>query len=102
MTVSTVSIGGTTTTIDNVTAGSASSKEAFHPGGFRASAAIVENVSSNGLYYTLDASTPSSTNGNILNGGATLQVAGYAKVKNLRMIRQGASDATVDISYYQG
>jgi hypothetical protein len=50
----------------------------------------------------LDGSTPSSTNGNKLAAGQVLPIAGYSKIKNLRMVRQSGSDATVDVSYYRG
>lgn len=106
VTVSAASIGGTTSKIDGVSSGAATNIEQPAVGAptdfrLRASAAVVEVVSGD-VYYTLDASTPSATNGNKLANGAVLNVAGYQKVKNLRMVRQGGSDATVDISYYKG
>jgi|DEB19_MinimDraft_3_1074340.scaffolds.fasta_scaffold14375_4 hypothetical protein len=69
------------------------------PFNFRASAADVE-VGSNGIIYTLDGSTPTATNGLTL-ASAKLTLAGYQKVKALKMIRSGGSDATVNITYYK-
>lgn len=66
---------------------------------FRASAADVE-VGSNGIIYTLDGTTPTATNGLTLSSGR-MTLAGYQKVKALKMIRSGGSDATVNITYYK-
>jgi hypothetical protein len=67
-----------------------------------ATVVTVELVGSNGIIYTLDGSTPTATNGNRLaTGGDTLTVAGQQKIANLKMIRSGGSDATVNVSYYK-
>lgn len=66
---------------------------------FRASAADLD-VGSNGIIYTLDGSTPTATNGLTL-ASAKLTLAGYQKVRALKMIRSGGSDATVNITYYK-
>ena len=106
VTVSTASVGGTAATYNGSSAGAASQIEMPAVGApgttgrFRASAAVIE-VISNDIYYTIDGSTPSSTNGNRLNAGSILQLAGYQKVSQLRMLRNGSSDAVVDISYYK-
>lgn len=70
-------------------------------GAFKASAAILE-VISEGIIYTLDGSTPTSTNGNRLVAGDVLPIAGQDKVRQLKMIRSGATNAVVDVSYYHG
>jgi hypothetical protein len=66
---------------------------------FPASVAVVE-VSTNGIYYTLDGSTPSSTNGLALSAGDSVTLMGKAKISNLKMIRQ-SSDSVVNIAYYR-
>jgi hypothetical protein len=68
---------------------------------FPATAAMVEVIGSNGLIYTLDGSTPTSTNGSRLGSGDVLTLAGTQKIANLKMVRSGASDATANITYYK-
>jgi len=68
---------------------------------YPATAAIAEIIGANGLIYTLDGSTPTSSNGGRLGQGDTLTLAGYQKVSKLKMIRSGASDATVNITFYR-
>lgn len=67
---------------------------------FPATAATVENVSANEIAYTIDGSTPSTTNGQRLAAGDLLTLVGRGKCLNLRMIRSGASDAVININYY--
>lgn len=109
VTVSTASIGGTAATYNGQATGETTQREqpavgAIHSSGnparFRASAAIVELIT-NDIFYTIDGSTPSSTNGNRLSAGMILSLAGYQKVSQFRMLRNGSSDAVVDISYYK-
>lgn len=69
------------------------------PFNFRASAADIE-VGDHGFYYTLDGSTPSSTNGQSLVN-AKLTLAGYQKIKALKMIRKASQDAIVNVTYYK-
>lgn len=68
---------------------------------YPATAAIAEIIGTNGIIYTLDGSTPTLTNGGRLGQGDTLTLAGTQKVKNLKMIRSGAADATVNLTYYK-
>lgn len=91
LTVSTTPVLGTTAKVDNHARANGSVT--------KAAAAVVQAVA-NGVFYTLDGSTPSGTNGFALAAGETLPLAGYGKIKNLRMVRSGASDATVYITYY--
>lgn len=65
----------------------------------KAAAAIIQPTA-NGFYYTLDGSTPSSSNGAVVAAGEVLALAGYGKIKKLKMIRSGASDAVVHVDYY--
>lgn len=89
LTVSTSVVTPTTAKVDNTGA-------LFN---FKASAAEVQ-VGSNGIIYTLDGTDPTATNGLTL-ASATLTLAGYQKVKALKMIRSGGSDATVNLTYYK-
>ena len=91
VTVSTTSIGGTAATMNNTSGGQWS---------FNANAAYVE-VISNDIYYTIDGSTPSSTNGNRLAAGQFLILTSKSKVQNFRAVRGATGvDAVIDISYY--
>jgi hypothetical protein len=68
---------------------------------YPASAALAEIIGANGVIYTIDGSTPTSSNGGRLASGDVLTLAGYQKVSKLKMIRSGASDATVNITFYK-
>ena len=87
-----------TNTAQTETDGSTPARWAFT---YPATAAIAEIIGSNGIIYTLDGSTPTASNGGRLGQGDTLTLAGTQKVQNLKMIRSGASDATVNITYYK-
>ena len=90
VTVSTTAIGCTPTTLRN---------SSQVDGAFRASAIVVE-VITNTVWYTTDGSTPTSSNGNKLTAGDVVTLAGFQKLADFQMVRDGGSDATVDISYY--
>jgi len=92
LTVSTTSIGGTTSLIDNHLQTLAPQK---------ASAAVIQPVS-NAIYYTLDGSTPTSTNGHLLPTNEVLAIAGYGKIKRFRAVRSAGADAVVNVAYYNG
>jgi len=66
---------------------------------FPASAAVVSPVDQP-IYYTLDGTTPSSTNGQSLNAGDVLTLANRQSVAGLKMIRQSAT-ALVNVSYFK-
>ena len=53
------------------------------------------------IYYTRDLSTPSSTNGHALYIGDDLYIYGNTHLSNFRALRQGATDAGLEISYYR-
>lgn len=93
VTVSTSSVGGTASKINNV--------DSDGPIDFKASAATAFVVSNN-VYYTFDGTTPSATNGEIAYAGDRVAISGYQKVLNFRMLRTAASDATVNMTYYKG
>ncbi len=67
----------------------------------KACVAVLNVVGANGLHLTMDGSTPSATNGTTLAGGDEFTVSGHQKLKDLLMIRSGASDATVNVIYYK-
>ncbi len=102
VTVSTSVMTPTTALVDNIaqteTDGSSPTRWAFT---YPATAAMAEVIGANGIIYTLDGSTPTSSNGGRLGQGDSLTLAGTQKVKNLKMLRSGASDATVNLTYYK-
>lgn len=91
VTVSTTGIGATTANVDN---------HAKTLGSWNKAAAAIIQSTANNVFYTLDGSTPSASNGKRLTAGDILGLAGYSKIKKLLMVREGASDATVHIEYY--
>ena len=100
ITVSSAAVTGTAALIAN-TAGAQTdgSSPARWAQTIPASAAIIE-VATNGIYYTVDGTTPSSTNGHRLNAGDVLTLSGRQKIGNLKMIRQSA-DSVVNVTYYK-
>ncbi len=106
VTVGASPIGGTAATYNGNDAGAASQIEMPAVGApgttgrFRASAAVVENVGATAVYYTIDGSTPSATNGNHLDSGGILYLTGHQKVAQFRAVQQTTA-ATLDMSYYK-
>ena len=98
ITVSTSVVSPTAATVRN-SSGTSGENTNYWAVSFPASAAYLE-VLTNGIYYTMDGSTPSSTNGQKLNAGDVLTIAGRQKVANLKMIQQ-SSDSVVNLSYYK-
>ena len=98
ITVSTVVVSPTAATVRNST-GTSGANTNYWAVSFPASAAVLE-VMTNGIYYTFDGSTPSSTNGQKLDAGDVLTIAGRQKVANLKMIRQ-TTDSVVNLAYYK-
>lgn len=98
LTVSTVVLSPTPATVRNTT-GTSGANTNYWAVSFPASAVNVE-VLTNGVYYTMDGSTPSATNGQKLNAGDSLTIAGRQKISNLKMIRQSA-DSLVNLAYYK-
>ena len=90
LTVSTSVVSPTTAKIDNANLDLSRGK---------ATAGVLQ-VLTGDIYYTLDNSTPSSSNGSKVVAGDVLGLAGYAKLKRLKMVRVGGSDAVVHIHYY--
>lgn len=67
-----------------------------------ASVVVLELIGSNGIIFTLDGSTPSTTNGRrLLGAGDAVTIVGKQKISNLKMIRLGASDDIVDVTYFK-
>jgi hypothetical protein len=64
----------------------------------KASVAIIQALA-NDIYYTLDGSTPSASNGKRLLANTELGVAGYNRIKNFRCIRVSA-DGAIHVDYY--
>jgi hypothetical protein len=98
LTVSTVALSPTAATVRNTT-GTSGANTNYWAVSFPASAAIVE-CATNGVYYTTDGSTPSSTNGHRLHAGDVLTLSGRQSIAALKMIRQSA-DSVVNITFYK-
>lgn len=104
--VETVTVTGSATTLtatkyNATSAGATSQREYAFAGGHKASAAIVE-VLAESIYYTLDGSTPTSTNGHAAAQGDRVVLENYAHVAKFKAIRQGSTSATVFVTYYKG
>src|SRR6478609_1568781 len=98
ITVSSSAVTLSATKLANVQTGATSGREyAFASTMTRKASGVIIEVLSQPIYYTLDGSTPTSTNGHTLVAGDTLPIVGYQKCKSLKMIRQSA-DATVFVS----
>lgn len=68
----------------------------------KARGVVVENTSSNVIRYTEDGTTPvAATTGKLLNPGDVKFLESYASIVLFKMIREGASDAIVDVEYYR-
>ena len=99
-----VTVGSTTTTLtattyNNVDAGSTSALEMPFGGSFRATAVLVE-VITEGLYYTMDGTNPTSSTGHKLGTGDQLVVMGPQKIATFKAIRN-TTDCTVQYTYYK-
>lgn len=55
-------------------------------------------VETNPLRYTIDGTAPTSTDGHPVAAAASFVVSGRRDIGNLKLIRSGASDATVHIT----
>lgn len=60
---------------------------------------VIIQCLANDVYYTLDASTPSASNGKRLVANTELGIAGYQRIKNFRAIRVSA-DGAIHVEYY--
>ncbi len=88
-TVSTVPVALTTALVDNT---------ANYPD-FKAAACVIE-CRGDAVFYTLDGSTPSSTNGIKLSAAQFLPLYGYQKIKLFKAIRE-TTDATLNVQYFK-
>ena len=98
LTVSTVALSPTAATVRNTT-GTSGANTNYWAVSFAARAALVE-CATNGIYYTLDGSTPSSTNGHRMAAGDVLTLSGRQSIAALKMLRQSA-DSVVNITFYK-
>lgn len=90
ITVSTAAIGLTSTKIVP-TAGSL--RPAFE--------AYITVEPTNGLRYRLDGTDPTSSEGHALAGGGSMTITGTKNLQKLRLIRSGATDAVVKVTYFR-
>lgn len=92
-----------TPTVYNATSefsGAASSQVVKTPR--KAKTAKVENTSSNVIRYTEELTTPVAGGpGGLLNPGDVKFLESLESIQKFKMIREGASDATVDVVYYR-
>lgn len=56
-------------------------------------------IESQPVNYTYDGTTPTATEGHNLIAGSTLVLTGYSNIVAFRIIRSGASDATIKVTY---
>lgn len=97
LTVSSSALGLTTSTLENwQTYGTYQNAKDLK------GSAVLITVVTNGVYLTMNGDTPSASVGVELTTGDQLVVVGFQKLKDLRMIRNSASDATVEVTYYKG
>lgn len=95
VTVSTTAIGCTTAKIRTNTSTGVTKQDA------RAILATVEGTAgTNDIRWTCDGTTPTTDVGHVLKAGQSLIVRGLGNITNFRMIRDGASDAIVSITYF--
>lgn len=91
LTISTTAVPLTTAKVDN---------HARTLGSQSKCAAVLIQALTNNILYTLDGTTPSGSNGKRLVAGDVLGLAGYSKAKKFLCVREGASDATIHVDFY--
>ena len=94
VTVSTTAVGGTSATITQ--------SDGQNPVGVRRARAVLLSVdATNPIRYRIDGGTPTATDGHELLGSDEVLIEGISSVSKLRMIRSGAADATVHLTYFR-
>lgn len=58
-------------------------------------------VETNPCRFRIDGTNPTAAIGHLLNVGDTLVISGYSNLANLKFIRSGAADATIQATYYR-
>lgn len=66
----------------------------------RKAAAVLIQAVTNNTVYTLDGTTPSTSNGKRLVAGDILALAGHTKAVNVRFLREGGTDSVIHVDYY--
>ena len=66
---------------------------------FKACDALIQ-VLENDIYYTIDGSTPSASNGKVGAVGSFIGLSGYTAIKNFRFVRVSA-DGKLDVDYFR-
>ena len=89
ITVSTVAIGLT----------AAEHQDTDTSGVRRPATAVLMTVHDQPIRMTLEGTTPTNTLGHSIQADATLLIGGLENIKNLQMIREGGSDAEVEVTY---
>lgn len=68
----------------------------------KAGSVTIENTSANALRYTEDGTTPvAATTGGLLAQGDVLELESYAAIVLFKAIREGASDAVLEVTYFR-
>ena len=91
ITVSTTALGFTTTETRKAIAGTTQTVSAVE--------ALI-TVETNPVRYTMDGTTPTANVGHLLGDGDVITISGMGNIKRFQMIRQGAADATVMVTYF--
>lgn len=68
----------------------------------KASAALITcdgTAGTNDVRYTLDGTTPSSSQGHLLAAGQGVVIYGFSNIKNFKCIRT-SSDTTIEVTYF--
>lgn len=68
----------------------------------KARGALIEVDGANSIRYTEDGTTPvAATTGRVLNQADVMVLDGYQAIVAFKAIREGASDATLQVTYYR-
>ena len=70
----------------------------YAPGDRKAQTAYI-TVESNGVNFTYEGTTPTSSVGHNVAAGGSVTISGYKNIQNFKMIRSGGADATVKVTY---
>jgi len=93
----TIGVAASTPTAAKITANDATPI----PGRARRARAALLTVEGNPIRYRVDGVAPTAAIGHLLSAGDSVVIEGVEAVKRLKMIRQGAADGTVNITYYR-
>lgn len=93
ITVSTTAVGLTST---KVTPSDAANTPA-HGKAFE----VFISVETNGIRYRIDGTDPTASEGHPVASGEAITITGYNNIRRLKMIRSGAADAAVKVTFFR-